>query len=60
MRKILGLSEWQLYAILSLAAVVVSVIGLTFNIVILVGGGILVLLFSLVGIVYGIAKERSP
>ena len=45
---------------LSGVAVVVSVIGLTFNIVLMVAGGVLILLFSLVGIAYGIAKERSP
>jgi len=39
--------------------VVIAIVGLTFNVALLTGAGILVLLFSLVGIAYGIAKERS-
>ncbi|HVO78224.1 MAG TPA: hypothetical protein VMS79_05080 [Methanomassiliicoccales archaeon] len=59
MRKILGLSEWQWYAIFTVVAVIVALIGITANVAWLAGLGVLVLLFSFVGMVYGILKERG-
>ena len=53
------MSEWQWYAILTLAAVVIASAGIALNVPLLAAFGVLVLLFSLVGIVYGVAKERS-
>ena len=59
MRKILGLSEWQWYAIFTLIAIVVAMGGIVSGTAWLAALGVLVLLFSLVGMVYGILKERG-
>ena len=59
MRKVLGLSEWQWYALLTLIAAIVAIAGFAVDNTILAAAGTLVLLFCMFGIVYGVLKERS-
>jgi len=58
MAKIRGTEEWKWYAVLSVAAVVIIVAGELMASSLVSGAGVLILLFSGIGVVYAVLKER--
>ena len=58
MAKIRGIEEWKWYAALSVAAVVILIAGELLANSLVSGAGVLILLFSGIGIAYAVLKER--
>ena len=58
MAKIRGIEEWKWYAALSMAAVVILIAGELLANSLVSGAGVLILLFSGIGVVYAVLKER--
>jgi divalent metal cation (Fe/Co/Zn/Cd) transporter len=56
--KYLGLDEWKWYALLSIASLLVGVIGVLLGNGTVAAAGGIVFLFSIFGVAYGLFKER--